>query len=337
MRLPALLVTTFLLLTMCVSSHAQTPSAAKPEPHRTRLYLLDGSYQVVLDYKIKGSVVRYHSAERGGEAEDIPRSLVDLDRTAQWGKEHRDAEAQTDRPVLSPELAAEEADRAARMPEVAPNLRLPDDDAVLALDTFAGMPELVPLSQEGGDLNKETAHNMLRKAVNPFATTHELLELPGASAAVQIHAALPVFYVRLESKNDALDDNGGAMTVDTHGAAGRDVPAGSTAASDYVLVRVVARTDQRTVESFRIHFLGGVKPQGDVIEMNFEPLPGGHWLRMTPQQPLEPGEYALMEVVDANTVNLGVWDFGVHPEATESFDAIHPEVPRKPALTRRPE
>ena len=42
-----------------------------------------------------------------------------------------------------------------------------------------------------------------------------------------------------------------------------------------------------------------------------------------------------MEVLDAKNVNLGVWDFGVHPTAGENRDAILPETPRAPELERR--
>jgi hypothetical protein len=32
-----------------------------------------------------------------------------------------------------------------------------------------------------------------------------------------------------------------------------------------------------------------------------------------------------------------VWDFGIHPEAKESYEAIRPEVRKPPTLERRPE
>ena len=42
-----------------------------------------------------------------------------------------------------------------------------------------------------------------------------------------------------------------------------------------------------------------------------------------------------MEVLDGRTVNLGVWDFGIHPTAGPNRDAIVPEPRRAPALERR--
>ena len=44
-------------------------------PHRTRLILKDGSYQLVMSYTLKGKIVSYVSAERG-EAEELPADQI---------------------------------------------------------------------------------------------------------------------------------------------------------------------------------------------------------------------------------------------------------------------
>ena len=139
------------------------------QSHRTRLILKDHTYQLVYSYKVDGGIVRYRSAERGGAQEEVPLALVDMAATKKWEHDHADpgSEEAQRTVVLSPELQKEEADRAARTPEVAPNLRLPDEDSLLLLDTYNATPELLPLAQEGSDLNKQTAHNMMRQTVNP--------------------------------------------------------------------------------------------------------------------------------------------------------------------------
>ena len=61
-----------LLLAGCLLAaspmHAQQHTTAlQPDattPHRTRLILKDGSYQVVMSYRVVGNIVRYISAER---------------------------------------------------------------------------------------------------------------------------------------------------------------------------------------------------------------------------------------------------------------------------------
>jgi hypothetical protein len=298
---------------------------------RTRLILKDGSYQVVLSYKVVGNVVRYVSAERNGETEDLPLAMVDLPATERWKREHAPG-AQDRGAVLSPELAKEEADRAALTPEVAPNLRLPEEDSVLAMDTFEGTPELVPVPQEGSDLNKETAHAVLKTTINPASSAHRILDIPGYASDIQLHVAQPVFYVRI---GEDVAEGGGAMTVDTHGQLGRATPTGGSKTSDYVVERLDVRRDVRVLDSFRMGLLGSGKTQPDVYELKEEPLPGGHWLKLTVMQPLDFGEYALVEVLTEKDVNLNVWDFGVHSDAKENLEAIRPEVKKPATLERR--
>lgn len=314
------------------------PAAAAPTPHRTRLILKDGSYQIVMSYRVVGNVVRYISAERGGAEEEIPTSLVDLDATRRWETRHQ-AAAEGDSgqaPVLDPDLLKEEADRAALTPEVMPDLRLPEEDSVLALDTFQGTPELIPLAQSDGDLNRNTSHNILRATLNPLASAHQIVQLKGEKSPIQLHVDTPVLYVRV-GEAIAHPTGGTPLTVDTHGATGQapTTPAGGSATSRYVIVRTDVRTGARVVASFKINLLGGVRRQEDVVETTTEILPGGHWMKITPRQPLEFGEFALMEIISEKEINLGVWDFGVHPVAPENRDALKPQ-PRRPlGLERR--
>lgn len=310
-------------------------------PHRTRLYLKDGSYQIVMSYRISGNLVHYISAERDGAAEEIPLSLVDLDATHRWEKEHSPAQAgdnssSGEPPAIDPELLKEEADRTSLTPEVAKDLSLPEQDSALALDTFHGTPELVPLSQNDSDLNRNTGHNILRGVINPLSSPHQVAQLKGERSDVQLHVASPDFYIRVGE--DTVPPTGGTpLTVDTHGASNAIKPdAASGSTSDrYVIVRADVRTGVRDIASFRIGLLGTGQTQEDVVETTSEVLPGGHWMKLTPQQPLDFGEYALMEVISDKVVNLSVWDFGVHPVAPENRDVIKPEPKRPLTLERR--
>ena len=316
-----------------------SPTQSPDEPTRTRLILKDGTYQLVYSYKVVGDVVHYRSAERDGQEEDIPLALVDMPATEKWKKDHEpganlDQPAQT--PVISPELAKEEAARAALTPEVAPNLRLPEEDSVLALDTFRGSPELVPMPQSSSDLNKETAHAVQKGTINPASSPHRITDIPRERSDIQLHVPDPVFYVRINGgRNDEPVTSGGTFTVDTHGASGRATPSGGDASSGYVIEHVDVRTDARIVDSLRIAWLGTGRPQRDIVETKSEILPGGHWMKLTPLQPLDFGEYALIEVLGPNTVNLDVWDFGIHSDAPENVEAIRSEEKRPPSLERR--
>ena len=281
-----------------------------------------------------GKTVLHRAAAGAGEEEAIPLKLVDLDATHMW--EQRRAAAEAGKPVveLDPALVREEAERAARTPEVAANLRLPDDDSVLVMDTYQGQPQLAILQQTAGELNRQTSHNILRQSVNPLASAHQIVEIKGERSAVQLHVKDPVLFVRLQDDSPAADEvPPGALQIDTHGAKG---PAHEkvSAKSTYVVVRVDVRQGARVVTSFAINLLGSTKRQADVIETTAEVLPGGHWLKITPREPMIFGEYALVEVLDERNVNLGVWDFGVHPTAGPNRDAIVPQIPRAPTLER---
>ena len=317
---------------------AEAATTARPS-HRTRLILKDGSYQVVMSYRVKGDRVILVSAERAGAEEEIPLALVDLEATQKWEQQHSapaslDEMEQAPPPKIDPELLKEEEERRALSPEVAPDLRLPEQDSVLALDEFRGLPELVPLSQSSGDLNQTTSHNVVRGLVNPMSSPHQIVQLKGEKAAAQLHVNQPVLYVRV-GEDAGIGTGGTPLVVDTHGASAAPVNnAKPPVGSEYVIVRVDVRLNARVVASFSINRLGDVRRQEDVVETTAEALPGGHWMKLTPKEPLSFGEYALMEVISPKEVNLGVWDFGVHPTAPENRDAVKPE-PRKPVTLER--
>jgi hypothetical protein len=308
-----------------------------PEPHRTRLILKDGSYQLIMSYKVVGKNVSYVSAERGGDVELIPLDLVDLDATKKWETQHAaiDPYAPLDQhpaPAIDPELLKEEAERKLLAPEVAPDLHLAPEDAILALDTFRAMPELVPMNQTNAELNQQTGHSILRSVLKPQASPHQVVLLKGERAAVQIHVNDPVFYIKLD---DALPPGGHAITVDTHGASAQMTPKTQPGTPDYVIQRVDVRQDARVLASFNIGALGTGKQQEDVFETIVSVLPGGHWMKVTPREQLLVGEYALVEILDEKSINLGVWDFGIHPQAPENRDVLKPEKKRAVTLEKR--
>jgi hypothetical protein len=345
------------LITTCAGVAIAQPAAQHPlpdvsktsagAPHRSRLILKDGSYQIVMSYTVKGNVVSYVSAERGG-IEDLPADLVDWDATHKWEKQHTStddvdaSQVQAPAPQIDPDLLKEEAERKALTPEVAPDLHLPDLDSVVVLDYFRGAPELVPLVQTDGELNHTTGHNILKLSINPRAASHQIVQLKGEQAAVQMHVAQPVIYLRV-GDDSGISRGGTPFVVDTRGASnapgGKKDPSGgagtgSSGDSGYVMVRADVRTDARVLASFNINMLGTQKTQEDVVETSTEMLPGGHWMKVTPIKPLDFGEYALMEVISDKEINMGVWDFGVHPVAPENRDVIKPE-PKRPATLER--
>lgn len=317
--------------------------SAAPAPAQMtnqRLILKDGSYQVVTRYDIEGGVVRYFSAERD-EWEELPEDLVDWAATRQWAKAHAPgAEPGASPPSGSQEAAEidreerqERAARAARTPEVAPGLTLPDRNGVWALDIYRNEPELVGLSQNAGNVNPATGHNITPAALDPMGRMKQAIEIPGAVSKVQIHVDSPALYVSLTAPQDEVAD-ASALTVDTHGAgSGKTQRADSYSSPDsqYKIVRLHSnfRHDYRQVTDFSLDG-NGAPPGADVqngdivISTAAQILPGKHWMKLTPQQSLSIGDYALMEILAPGEVNISVWDFRIDPQGPENKNAIIP-------------
>src|SRR3954463_9422520 len=177
--------------------------ALSQERGSKRLILKDGSYQMATKWEVKGDRVRYYSAERS-LWEEVPNSLVDWKATEAWEKEHPKG-ASRETLQLSAEEEAEKRAEEAKTPAVAPGLKLPYDGGVYLFDTLANEPMLVEMVQNGGEINPERGKNILRAAINPFASVKQTIELKGTRARVQAHAAQPIFYL-----NVAEDDSGDA-------------------------------------------------------------------------------------------------------------------------------
>jgi hypothetical protein len=295
-----------------------------------RLILKDGSYQIVRKYEIVGDRVRYISVERGGDWEELPESLVDWDATRKWERDHAMAAGDEQSPAMAEasdidkQEAAARAEQAARMPEVAPGLELPDEDSVFAMDTFHGTPELVELPPNELGVDAKTHHGL--STLNPLAGARASIELPGAHAKVHLHVNDPAIYLSLNARDDAEEVVSHAMMVNTGGAkevANRKHGAHSPQ-SGFAIVRVDERRAVRIVGAIHISPTGNVTQSEDAVPVKIEVLPGKHWLKLTPTQPLLIGEYALVEIISPSDINQTVWDFQVNPQLGDNEGSIGP-------------
>lgn len=327
-----------------------TPAAVAQVRNGQRLILKDGSYQAVTKYEKKGDRVRYFSADRE-DWEEIPADLIDWAATEKWNKGHgpggSDAGAvvalngpqaqsgnaaageQNDPEMaeaakIDAEAAAVRADAKARTPLVAAALHLPDESGVFVLDNYQGIPELAHLSQSHGNVNRDANHNVLRAAIASFHGAQDPVRINGQAARVRLHVNDPELYVSLDTQGEAIEPES-ALMVDTHGAStGQDKSDFSSPDSRYAIVRVAVRPGERVIGAVAIGRAGAARQDVDVIPTTAEILPGKHWMKLTPKEPLDVGEYALMEILAPGEVNLDVWDFGVSPNAPENRHVISP-------------
>jgi hypothetical protein len=289
-----------------------------------RLILTDGSYQLATRWEVKGDRVRYLSAERN-EWEEVPKSLVDWKATENYEKDRAAGKPAPEAVELDKELEAERQADEARSPHVAPGLRLPDEGGVVLLDTFQTQPQLVELQQSSGELNKNMKGNILRATINPIASSKQTIELPGLHAKIQAHVPMPAIYVNLEQQ-DQLDK---ATQI------AEKSKQQQLAWDRFRIVRLQTNKEKRIVGDIKVAIYGKVSQEQKLVSTTASQLTGG-WVKVTPAADLEPGEYAVIELLGKEGMNLYVWDFGVNPAAGPNTTAWKPEpsaakpIPDKP-------
>ncbi|MGC2694834.1 MAG: hypothetical protein WA738_03505, partial [Candidatus Angelobacter sp.] len=241
-----------------------------------RLIMKDGSYQAATQWEIKGERVRYYSAERY-DWEEIPRDMVDWPATDKYSK---DREGSRDETIK--EIAKEDEADEREAPLVMPGLRLPNTGGVFLLDQFNNQPQLIELVQNGGELNKHTGRNILRSAINPLAlSSTQTIELKGEHARVQSHIPQPVIFLNI----DTTDNSQPAFTQKPSDK--------DQQPSRYGIVRVENKKDVRIVGKLNVAMYGKVSQKESWIPVTITPL--GDWVKLTPVEPLQPGEYAVVE------------------------------------------
>jgi hypothetical protein len=285
-----------------------------------RLILTDGSYQSVTKYEVKGQRVRYLSAERG-EWEELPKSMVDWAATEKYEKD-RAAGASTPEAIeLDKELEADRQAEEARSPHVAPGLQLPEEGGVFLLDTYDNRPELSPIDQRGGAVNKNMKGNVLRAAINPVASARQTVEIPGKHAPVQSHVSVPSLYINIDRGQE----------TEAPPPSSKDEPVPPT--ERFRIVRLEGKGDKRVVGDIKIAVYGKISQDAKFVPATAQPMSGG-WVKLTPTESLPNGEYAVVEMLGKEGMNLYVWDFGVNPNAPANSIAFRSDPASAPKLEK---
>ena len=193
-------------------------------------------------------------------------------------------------------------------PEVAPGLSVPNTVTPWALDTVDGQPELVPVHHASITMNRHTGKNVAGALAGSFLYHPEMTtELEGAHARTQLHTLRPTLYFRMEQDADPEEPG----------------KAGDRSVIELVPARVVK--DRRVVTTTTFNALTThAKHKDDAIPTTTEVLPG-HWYRLTPKEPLAPGEYVMLsQPVRGEQFAVTVYPFGVDPKAPASNEGVRP-------------
>jgi len=316
-----------------------------------RLFLKDGSYQLITKYETKGDRVRYLSAERN-EWEELPSSLVDWPATEKYEKDRAAGAALPEAVELDKQVETELEAGETALPQVAPGLRLPEDSGVFLLDTFQGQPQLIEVQQTAGDVNRNTKRNLLRGAINPVASAKQTVELEGEHATVQAHATVPALYIKVDedlppkrqltkdqasrgSRGQDPTRDGDQAEKGSHGSdrTARQQPQQPqqpeqpiVAFERFRIVQAHVKGGKRVVGDIKVAVYGKVSQDQRFVKTTINNVTGG-WLKLTPTEDLAPGEYALVETVGKEGMNLYMWDFGVNPKAPANANAWKAETP----------
>ncbi|MGI9104571.1 MAG: hypothetical protein ACR2IF_19185 [Terriglobales bacterium] len=305
---------------------AEAPADTQPDPNQPkRLILKDGSFQQTVRWQKLGDRIHYLSAERY-EWEDIPSSLIDWDATEKYFKEEHTARPSADAAAADAEEKADRQAEEAKSPEISPGLRLPYQGGVFLMDIYRNRPELVELVQNGSEIKRNTGRNVLRAAINPLAKAKQSIEVKGLHAQVQSHVPSPAIYVNIDTDQNAKTGES----------------AQELSADHFRIVRLSPKKDARVVGNIEVAVYGKVSQKQNYVPSRSEPV-STQWVKVVPMQPLEPGEYALVELLGKD-VNLYVWDFGINPTAPENAAAWKPApvantttgTTQSPVLDQRP-
>jgi hypothetical protein len=243
-----------------------------------KLFLKDGSYQLVSSYEVHGDRVRYYSVERSAW-EEIPLSLVDFEATQRAREEEKTL--QKKQLEEGRELQQERFEKPLETGfEIAPGVHLPREEGVYAYDGT----RVIRLIQSSAEVVTDKKRAALVLAMPaPLLKNRSLVVLPGPKAAVRLQQAQPAFYVQ------SSEGLGGKLEL--------------------IALKTVKQS--RVVEKVEAGRAGLGKPSElrTAVDLERTQLAPGLY-RLKPLHPLDPGEYALGELVQEN-LNLQLWDFGL--------------------------
>jgi hypothetical protein len=242
-----------------------------------KLYMKDGSEQLVREYRVENDRVKFYSIDRD-EWEEVPFALVDLDKT----KAEINARADSVRADAAAQAAEDKAERAARK-EVA---SVPQEPGVYLIDDRKPAPQNLTPLKAGESKVVNNKRRSLLKAISPVPLVpgKATLELDGPHSSQGTANRSPDFYIRLSEEER------------------------------FGIVRLGEHKGNRVVEKLTIQpVINEPTQEPDFVEVFRQQVADGLF-KIWPQKPLDPGEYAVVQY-SVEKLDMQVWDFFIAPGA----------------------
>jgi hypothetical protein len=223
----------------------------------TKLYLKDGGYHVVREYQVQGDRVRFYSTERG-EWEEMPLSLVDLEKTE---AEHKRLQEETQKETR--ELDEEEKAERALRHEIE---SIPMNSGAY----YKGNGEeakALPAAEY------QVVTNKTRKALTylspiPIIPGKATVVIKGDHSQFVVTDPRPEFYLRLAKEER------------------------------FGIIQLTPKKNARIVENISIIPVANENYEERKKMPTFEQQMQGDLYKVWPEKPLAPGEYALVEYAE---------------------------------------
>jgi hypothetical protein len=146
---------------------------------------------------------------------------------------------------------------------------------------------------------------------------------------MQAHVGVPSLYINIDAVSDEPRDS----KDPTRTGPGPQQPQKAIVPFDrFRIVRNEVKGGKRIVGEVKREVTGKITQQQHVVKTTITHVSGG-WLKLTPTEPLAPGEYTLVEMKEnedpqrSEGMNLYVWDFGVNPKAPANANPWKPNTP----------
>jgi hypothetical protein len=233
-----------------------------------RLYLKDGTYQIMREYEVQSDRIRYYSSERG-EWEEIPKELVDLERTKKENAEKQAA-------IAADAKAQSEEDAAIRAAQKEIE-RVPQEPGAY----WVNGDKIEPMKAADVKIVNDKKRSVLKVlSPVPLVPGKNTVELDGEKAIMRLTETRPEFYFRLVNMDSVA------------------------------LIKLTPKKNIRLVENVSIQPVVDEKVEERQAIPSFRKQVDDYLFKIWPENPLEPGEYALLEYVEGQ-VMIQVWDFAI--------------------------